>query len=60
MNYKEIFEQISDELKDFDEIGQVATYIPALAKANPKKVTNTIMAMLRKPSLSRVFLKFFH
>ena len=37
MNYKEIFEQISDELNDFDEIGQVATYIPALAKANPNK-----------------------
>lgn len=37
MNYKEIFEKISEELRDFDEIGQVATYIPALAKANPNK-----------------------
>lgn len=35
MNYQEIFEQINDELKDFEQIGQVATYIPALAKANP-------------------------
>jgi glutaminase len=37
MNYQQIFEQITEELKDFDEIGQVATYIPALAKANPNK-----------------------
>ncbi|WP_223669455.1 glutaminase [Kangiella shandongensis] len=35
MNYQEIFEKISDELKDFEQIGQVAAYIPALAKANP-------------------------
>lgn len=37
MNYPQIFEQIQQELKDFAEIGQVATYIPALAKANPNK-----------------------
>jgi len=37
MNYQQIFEQINEELKDFDEIGKVATYIPALAKANPNK-----------------------
>ncbi|AOE50475.1 glutaminase [Kangiella sediminilitoris] len=37
MNYQEIFQEISNELKGFDEIGQVATYIPALAKGNPNK-----------------------
>lgn len=38
MNYNQIFEQITEELKEFDEIGQVATYIPALASANPNKL----------------------
>ncbi len=37
MNYNEIFEKIAAELKTYDQIGQVATYIPALAKANPNK-----------------------
>ncbi len=35
MNYQQIFSDIFDELKDVDNIGKVADYIPELAHVNP-------------------------
>lgn len=37
MNYQEILDQIHEELSHYDVYGEVASYIPELAKVDPKK-----------------------
>ena len=37
MNFKEIIESVYREVKDIDDKGKLASYIPELAQVNPKR-----------------------
>ena len=37
MNFKEIIEGVYREVKDIDDKGKLASYIPELAQVNPKR-----------------------
>jgi glutaminase len=37
MEYRDVFNKINNDLQDFQDLGQVADYIPELGKVNPNK-----------------------
>lgn len=38
IDYQQVFYEIASELKDFDDCGKVATYIPELSQVDPEKM----------------------
>lgn len=45
INYKNIFQEIAADLKDVDDLGEVAAYIPELSNVNPGKLGIHLMTV---------------